>query len=240
MRCCMTFKARSEKARHLPPVPFGHLSTWGGGRGSQLPWEKPTSGPRYERLSWAVAANINGQPWEWAVDIHPSWTFRWLQPSQHSALNCMGNLKWEVPRLALSEFTCHKIMSKINSCYKLLRVGVICYTVMIPGTDSTGVLLRLVKPRLREKTLLFNMMQTSKSLGRMQLTAWSLSLNLHLQGWDPIHKDLPGRQSQGVGFKHWRWWLRSVWVVSCLPHLGFFICNMWIIAPISENNCDCF
>lgn len=29
IRCCMTFKARSEKARHLPPVPFRHWSTWG-------------------------------------------------------------------------------------------------------------------------------------------------------------------------------------------------------------------
>lgn len=144
------------------------------------------------------------------MNVHPSWTFRWLLGSQHSPLDCTRNLKWEVPRLyswqSSWHFLCHKVMSKINSYYKLLRVGVICHTGVITGTDTLLVLLRPAKPKLGEKTLLFYVIQSSKSLGRVPMTAWSLSLNLHWQGWDPVHKDWPGRQSQGVGFKHWRWW----------------------------------
>lgn len=66
-----------------------------------------------------------------------------------------------------------KIMSKINSYFKLLSVGVLCYTAIRTGTDILLDLLRPMKPKLGEKMLLFYVMQSSKSLGRVWVTVWT-------------------------------------------------------------------
>ena len=58
-------------------------------------------------------------------------------------------------------------------------------------------LLRTMKPKLGEKALLSYVMQTSNSLGKVWLTAWSLSLDLHLKGGDPTHKDPSGGRAKG-------------------------------------------
>lgn len=61
----------------------------------------------------------------------------------------------------------------INSYFKLLCVRVICYTAIRTGTNIPLELLRAIKLKLGEKMLLFYVMQSSKSLGRVWVTVWT-------------------------------------------------------------------
>lgn len=152
-------KDKSENASHLPPIPFRHLLTL----------EETSCHVRSPRVgslsdSWApAAAIIYHQP-----ENEPSWMSSSIEPSDHhSPANIWPPLN-EKPQVRTAK-TGSSYATKIiiNSYFKLLCVRVICYTTIRTGTNIPLELLRPMKPKLGKKMLLFYVMQSSKSLGRV-------------------------------------------------------------------------
>lgn len=82
----------------------------------------------------------------------------------------------------------------INSYFKLLCVRVICYTAIRTGTNIPLELLRPMKLKLGEEMLLFYVMQSSKSLGRVWVTVWTSAY---------MHEILFTKSHQENGAKGW-------------------------------------